>query len=339
MDKIIDRTHISFAANDRSYFALLKKEIQKMAEEAGIPRNRLNELEIIVSEITSNLSKYAKDGEILVGVFGKGKDTYIELISLDNGPGMANTSKMMQDGVTTGTTLGHGLGSIKRLSDTFDIYSQVGWGTILLSRIYINKPSGIRKDPFIVRPLVLAKPGETTSGDGYMCRVTPKGFQVLLADGLGHGPAANEAVNAAVKTLISEPIQRPSDTLRILHPAIKKTRGAVAHILNYEHKEKKWICCGIGNIMLRLHGPHLHKNHMSYNGIVGHNIPNTLNDQYYTSLDYNTAIICSDGIKTRWDLTKYPQVLNHDPSILAAALYKDQGRRTDDMSVIVIKIK
>ncbi len=339
MDKVIDCTHTSFAASDRSYFALLKKEIQKKAEEVGIPKNRLNELELIVSEITSNLFKYAKDGEILVGVFGNDKNSYIELISIDSGPGMVNANKMLQDGVTTGKTLGHGLGSIKRLSDTFDIYSQVGWGTVLLSRIYVAKPQVGRRETFIVRPLILAKPGEVVSGDGHICRVTPQGFQVLLADGLGHGTAANEAVNEAAKVFWSEPVRTPSDTLRVLHPAIKKTRGAVAHILSYEQKEKKWICCGIGNIMLRLYGTHLHKNHMSYNGIVGHNIPNTLNDQYYTSLDYNIAVICSDGIKTRWDLTKYPQILNHDPSILAATLYKDHGRRTDDMSVIVIKVK
>lgn len=336
---MIDCTHTSFAANDRSYFALLKKEIQKRAEDAGIPKTRLNELELVVAEITSNLSKYTKDGEILVGIFENGNDSYIELISIDSGPGMANPNKMLQDGMTTGNTLGHGLGSIKRLSDTFDIYSQVGWGTILLSRIYVQKPQKLKKDNFVVRPLILAKPGEVVSGDGHLFRITAEGFQVLMADGLGHGPEANLAVNEAAKSFSAQSVHLPSETLRQLHPAIKKTRGAVAHVLNYEHKEKKWICCGIGNIMLRLFGPHLHKNHMSYNGIVGHNIPNTLNDQYYTSLDYNTAVICSDGIKTRWDLSKYPQILNHDPSILAAALYKDHGRRTDDMSVIVIRVK
>ena len=46
---------------------------------------------------------------------------------------------MMQDGMSTTNTMGHGLGSIKRLSDTFELYSQPGWGTIILSRIY-NEP-------------------------------------------------------------------------------------------------------------------------------------------------------------------------------------------------------
>jgi anti-sigma regulatory factor (Ser/Thr protein kinase) len=336
---MIDFTHTSFAANDRSYFALLKKEIQRRAAEAGIPVSRLNELELIVSEITSNLSKYAKDGEILLGVFGTGNTAYVELIGIDNGPGMANPQKMLQDGITTGTSLGHGLGSIKRLSDTFDIYSIVGWGTIVLSRIYVSPDKKPKKESIQIRPLIVAKPGESTSGDGYVVRRDHNGLQLLLADGLGHGPAANEAVNMAAGSFVSEPFISPSESLRTLHRAIKKSRGAVAHVLNYNPTTGKWTCCGVGNIAVRLFGPIQHKNHMSYNGIVGHNIPNTMNDQSYSASEYHTAILCSDGIKSRWEIAKYPQILQHDPSIVAAALYKEHGRRTDDTSVIIIKVK
>lgn len=78
---------------------------------------------------------------------------------------------------------------------------------------------------------------------------------------------------------------------------------------------------------------------MSYNGIVGHNIPNTINDQHYNIKDFNQLVLCSDGIKTRWEISKYPGILKHDPSILAASIYKDHARRTDDMSVVVIKVR
>jgi len=49
-------------------------------------------------------------------------------------------------------------------------------------------------------------------------------------------------------------------------------------------------------------------------------------------------ILCSDGIKTRWEPQKYPGINKYDISIFAAAIYKDHARRTDDMSVIIIKI-
>src|SRR6202012_2824267 len=107
---MVDATHISFAADDRSYFSLIKKEIHRSATEVGINAARINELDLVVAEMTSNLFKYGDGGEILMGIFPNGGSPYIELISIDRGPGMANPSKMMQDGVSTTNTLGHGLG-------------------------------------------------------------------------------------------------------------------------------------------------------------------------------------------------------------------------------------
>src|ERR1700754_3906618 len=133
---MVDATHISFTADDRSYFSLIKKEIHRIATEGGIAPARTNELDLIVAEMTSNLFKYSNDGELLMGLFANGGNPYVELISIDNGPGMINPARMMLDGVSTSNTLGHGLGSMKRMSDTFELYSQIGWGTIVLSRVY-----------------------------------------------------------------------------------------------------------------------------------------------------------------------------------------------------------
>jgi anti-sigma regulatory factor (Ser/Thr protein kinase) len=337
---MVDATHISFPANDRSYFSLIKKEIHRMAAEANISAAKLNDLDLIVAEMTSNLHKYSDDGEILAGVFQNGGQPYVELISIDNGPGMINPSKMMQDGVSTSNTLGHGLGSMKRLSDSFELYSQPAWGTIVLSRVYSSPENDVKqKLSLIVRPIVVCKPGEKVSGDGFVYKKTDKYFKLMLADGLGHGPEANKAVNEAAKAFRIFPDYSPTETLRFIHQEIKKTRGAVINIVGYDFAERTWSSTGIGNIFLRMFGPTNLKNHMSYNGIVGHNIPNTMNDQKYQVLDYNQLILCSDGIKTRIEQSRYPMMHKYDPTILAAAIYKDHARRNDDMSVIIAKVK
>ena len=335
---MVDATHISFNANDRSYFSLIKKEIHRQANEAGIKAERINELDLIVAEMTSNLFKYSDDGEILMGTFVNDGAPYIELISIDNGPGIANPSRMMQDGVSTTNTLGHGLGSMKRLSDTFELYSQIGWGTIVLSRVYNTPPPKKNKSPVIIRPIVVAKPGETTSGDGFVYKSTDRYIKMMLADGLGHGPEANMAINEAAAVFKVFPDYSPTETLRFIHNNIKKTRGAVINIVGYEFDTKTWISAGIGNIAARFMGPATFKNHMSYNGIVGHNIPNTMNDQQYSADQFNQVMLCSDGIKTRIEMTKYPQMYKYDQTILAAAIYKDHARRNDDMSVVLAKI-
>ena len=336
---MVDATHFSFTADDRSYFSLIKKEIHQRAADAGMSEPKLNQIDLIVAEMTSNLFKYSDDGELLLGVFANGGNPYIELISIDNGPGMINPAKMMVDGVSTSNTLGHGLGSMKRLSDVFELYSQIGWGTIALSRVY-NVPEKVSlKKNMVIRPLVVFKPGERTSGDGFAVKKTEKYVKLMLADGLGHGPEANHAVNEAAAAFKVFPDYSPAETIRFIHQAIKKTRGAVINITGYDFESKMWTSVGVGNIAARMYGPVSFKNHMSYNGIVGHNIPNTLNDQQYHSDEFNQVMLCSDGIKTRIDMARYPMMYKYDFTILAAAIYKDHARKNDDMSVLIAKVK
>lgn len=336
---MVNATHVSFIANDRSYFSLIKKEIHRAAAEAGFSEARINALDLIVAEMTSNIYKYSNDGEILMGIFKNGGSPYMELISIDNGPGMVNPSRMMQDGISTSNTLGHGLGSIQRLSDTFDLYSQIGWGTIVLSRVFNDPQQAKLPMKMLIRPIVVSKPGEKVSGDGFVVKKTDRYVKMMLADGLGHGPEANLAVNAAAAAFKIFPDYSPTETIRFIHQAIKKTRGAVINITAFDFRSRIWSSIGVGNIAARMIGPATFKNHMSYNGIVGHNIPTTMSDQDYPADLYNQIMLCSDGIKTRIDMARYPQMYKYDQTVLSAALYKDHARKTDDMSVVMAKIK
>ena len=160
----------------------------------------------------------------------------------------------------------------------------------------------------------------------------------MLADGLGHGPDANHAVNEAATAFKYFRGNDPVEILKHLHVSIKKTRGMVATIIVYDLEKMIWTSAGVGNIGLRFINYQESKNHLPYNGIIGHNIPSSMTGYNYAAVDYGLAILCSDGIKTRWDLTKYPLIGRYDPSILNAAIYKDHARKTDDMSVVSIKL-
>jgi hypothetical protein len=54
--------------------------------------------------------------------------------------------------------------------------------------------------------------------------------------------------------------------------------------------------------------------------------------------DYQQIVLCSDGIKSRWEAVKMPEMHRQDMIIQAAALYKDFGRKTDDMSITIGRI-
>jgi len=338
---MVDATHTSYNASDRSYYAILKKEIHAIAVHSGFDAKRIGELDIIVAEMTSNLHKYASGGELLMGYFDKPGSEYIEIISIDQGPGILNLPKVMADGYSSTNTMGHGLGSIKRLSDEFDIYSLKGWGTIVLSRVYKAKPTAKnkQKEHIQLRPIVLKKPGETTSGDGTYLKITEGFAKLLVADGLGHGPEANLAVNEAVNSFKSCPYNSPVEIIRHMHRDIRKTRGMVATVVVFDFKGKALKIAGVGNIATKAFGGINSKGVLAYNGIVGHNIPTTMNDQLMMFSDYQQLILCSDGIKSRWDNLKHVGINRCDNAIMAAAIYKDFARQTDDMSVVVARIK
>lgn len=327
---------MSFHASDRSYMALIKKDIHRLCVDHGFSENTTAEVDIIVAEMGSNLVKYGGGGEFLVGL---PDDESLEIICLDNGPGMHEPQRMIRDGVSSSLSLGHGLGAMQRLSDVFQMYSLKDWGTILLSRIHKREKPPHQKQAILeTRALVVCKPGEKVSGDGYWVRQQGDLTWFFLGDGLGHGPEAHKAVMTAIDSLNVTEEKDPVSIIRELNQQVRRTRGLVGCVAVYNAATRGWTICGVGNISTRLHTVIDHKNYMAYNGIIGLNLPGSMHAATIDGEKGQLLTMCSDGIRTRWEMSKYPGIAKCDPSILAAALYKDQGRRTDDMSILVARL-
>jgi serine/threonine-protein kinase RsbT len=56
----------------------------------------------------------------------------VRLTFTDQGPGIPDLEKALRDGFTTGNGMGLGLSGSKRLSNDFDIHSEVGKGTTVM---------------------------------------------------------------------------------------------------------------------------------------------------------------------------------------------------------------
>lgn len=330
---------MAFKAEDRSYFAILKKDIHTLALGASFPGAKIAELDIIVAELVSNLVKHAGGGQVLVKLVEENGIQGIELISIDNGPGMTDVSRMVADGVSTKNTLGQGLGAMKRLSDVFQVYSQKNWGTVILIRLYKESFPHYRKlPPEEIRSVILPKPGETACGDGFYSATTKEHIKIFLGDGLGHGPEAAYAVTEAGRAFLSCTVNEPVEIIRHINDEVKKTRGLVGTVAVFDFGKSKWRICGVGNISTKIMSPDNAKNLMAYNGIIGLNVPRTLNSQEIEFEKGQHIIMCSDGLKSKWDTIKYAAIQRYDASILSASLIKDYARLTDDMSVGVCKI-
>ena len=334
------RTFTNYSIEERSFVAYVKREIHNQISEQKFSPGRVGEIDIIVSEMCSNLIKHANGGELLFRIDDADGYPCVELICIDKGPGIADPQRMMRDGVSTTNTLGHGLGSIERLSTIFQIYSIVGWGTILYSRISSLKETPHRKSAFDldVRALCVNKAREQVSGDGYRVKRTDSHVKIFFGDGLGHGEYAHEAVECAGDFFFETDEVEPVEILRRMHEKVRRTRGLVASIAVMDKKKNEWLICGIGNIITRMYTGIVYKNYMAYNGTLGLNIPNSLKSSPYPVERNQQLIMCSDGIRSRWEMTRYPSVLKYDSMLLCAALYKDFNRGTDDSSILIAKV-
>ena len=105
---------------------------REMAAAAGCSATDLTMVATAISEIARNLLTHAGGGEVemrLVELNGRRK---LEIVARDDGPGIADLERALEDGYTTGDGLGLGLPGARRLMDEFSITSEPGRGTVVV---------------------------------------------------------------------------------------------------------------------------------------------------------------------------------------------------------------
>jgi serine/threonine-protein kinase RsbT len=102
---------------------------RNVAKELGFGTVDQARITTAISELARNIYLYAGRGELRIErKFELGKKG-LKVIAVDEGPGIADIRKVMEDGFSTSGGLGAGLPGVKRLMDEFDITSSVGKGT------------------------------------------------------------------------------------------------------------------------------------------------------------------------------------------------------------------
>lgn len=119
----------SLAIQQERDLVYCRNRVKEVAGKIGMGIVNQTKLITATSEIARNMLTYAGGGMVRIEVITRGKLEGVQLIFEDKGPGIADIEKAMQDGFTTGRTLGMGLPGAKRLVNEFAIQSMLGKGT------------------------------------------------------------------------------------------------------------------------------------------------------------------------------------------------------------------
>jgi len=302
----------------------------------AIQRGRLA---VAVNELGNNLLRHATNGRLLMAARDINGGIAIELMSIDDGPGMADLQTCMRDGYSTAGSAGEGLGAVQRLADDFDVHTRAGDGTLILARFYRSRDAAgnaVRpRKGFTVGAVCVPAPGEQVSGDGWEVALLDSHADVVMADGLGHGPDAADAADTALAVFDAAQGAMPGVYVDRAHVALRGTRGAAVGALRLDAESNRIRFAGAGNIMGRVISGLADRTLVTQSGTAGLQVRSVQEQEIEWPL-HALVILHSDGIQSRWQLGD-PSLLQRDPAIVAAFIFWKFGRGRDDATVVVVR--
>lgn len=334
MEMIVGWLHAAFPVDDSSRIGEARRHASELARGLAWDEVEIGQLALVVTELGSNLLRHARKGRLLIAALPATRQ--IEVLSIDKGPGIANLEQCMGDGFSTGATPGTGLGAVRRLAHSFDIYSSIPAGTVVVARLRSRRLPALRPRNIELGAVSLAAPGETECGDAWAACLDGPRAAVTMADGLGHGPEAAKAALAAMAVFRDEPFADLSTGLEQTHEALKGTRGAAAAWVQLDAGEQQIRSAGAGNVMVRVVAGDSDRTLLSQHGTLGLQIrrPEDVRTDWPP---HAVVVLHTDGIEARWTPQLIHPVLGHDPALVAAVLVRDHCRGRDDASVVVLR--
>jgi serine/threonine-protein kinase RsbT len=108
-----------------------RKAGHQLALDCGFSLTDVTMIATAISEVARNITSYAGRGAIRVAVEDREGREALVVRAEDDGPGIADIERAMEDGYSTGRGLGLGLPGARRLMDRIIVDSALGRGTVI----------------------------------------------------------------------------------------------------------------------------------------------------------------------------------------------------------------
>jgi serine/threonine-protein kinase RsbT len=108
-----------------------RKAGHQLALDLGFSLTDVTMIATAISEIARNITSYAGRGAVRIAVAERDGRKALVVRAEDDGPGIADIERAMEDGYSTGRGLGMGLPGARRLMDRLVVESALGRGTVV----------------------------------------------------------------------------------------------------------------------------------------------------------------------------------------------------------------
>ena len=102
-----------------------------IAVDLGFSMTDVTMIATAISEVARNITSYAGTGAIRLALEERDGRKALIVQASDNGPGIGDIMRALEDGYSTGGGLGLGLPGARRLMDRLEITSELGRGTMV----------------------------------------------------------------------------------------------------------------------------------------------------------------------------------------------------------------
>jgi len=313
----------------------VRERIRQQGRERNAPKDLVERIALIASELAHNHLAHAKLGYISTRAVERNGVLGMEVVAADLGPGIERP--VPPDRRVSAGSLGEGLASVFRIADEVDFDSRVGEGACIIARKFSTATAHVPDVAILGRPY----PGEVISGDDGVFLQSEDGLLAAVCDGLGHGPEARRASNQAIESVCANRSLPLNEIALAVNKAVADTRGCVLSLARFRKSVSEVECVTFGDTHAHLYGPrNVHFFTPTPVVLRGAEIPKRRPGVETVPVESGTILLMfTDGLSSKTSLKGQAVLLRQPAVAIAQHLIENNARATDDALVLVARIR